>query len=117
MVATGLLALFAGLALVRGGLLLWGRPLPVGVVAPPVLLPGWAIGADTDIGAVVAGAGLFVAAGLFVLNMAALAPWAGAHWPVLPVLPRIAGSWFFALSLMVLALRFGTGGGLAAGLP
>ena len=42
------------------------------MVAPPVLLQGWAIGADTDIGAAAAGAGLFVAAGLIVLNMAAL---------------------------------------------
>ena len=134
LVATGLLALVAGLtlgltrgtvpapspgvillvALVPGLLLLWGHPLPVGMVAPPVLLLGWAIGADTDIGAAVAGAGLIVAAGLIVLNMAALLQSAGARWPILP---RIAGSWFFVMSLMVLALRIGTGSGLAADLP
>ena len=78
------------------------------MVAPPVLLLGWAIGADTDIGAAVAGAGLIV------LNMAALLQSAGARWPILP---RIAGSWFFVMSLMVLALRIGTGSGLAADLP
>ncbi len=133
-VATGVSALFAGLALgllrgavpapgagaillvafVLGALLLWGRALPIGVIAPPVLLLGWAIGADTDIGAAVAGAGLFVAAGLIVLNMAALSQWAGARWPVLP---RIAGSWFLAIALMVLALRVGAGTGLVASLP
>ena len=133
-VATGVSALFAGLALgllrgavpapgagaillvafVLGALLLWGRALPIGVIAPPVLLLGWAIGADTDIGAAVAGAGLFVAAGLIVLNMAALSQWAGARWPVLP---RIAGSWFLAIALMVLALRVGAGTGVVASLP
>lgn len=79
-----------------------------------MLLLGWAIGADTDIGAAVAGAGLIVAAGLIVLNMAARLQSAGAGWPILP---RIAGSWFLAMSLMVLALRIGTGSGLAARLP
>jgi urease accessory protein len=135
-VATGLLALFAGLALgllrsvpqpgsnvillsalVLGVLLLWGRRLPIGMIAPLVLLLGWAIGADTDIPAgagVAAGAGLFVAAGLIVLNMAALSQWAGTRWPVVP---RIAGSWVFAIALMVLALRIGTGTGLVASLP
>ena len=49
-----------------------------------------------------------------MLNMAALSQWAGGRWPILP---RIAGSWFFAISVMVLALRIGTGSGLVASLP
>lgn len=135
-VATGLLALFAGLALglmretipapgpamillvalVLGLLLLRGGRLPIGVIAPPVLLLGWAIGADTDIpaGSAMAGAGLFVAAGLIALNLAALSQWAGARWPIVP---RVAGSWFFAIALMVLALQVGSGTGLVAALP
>ncbi len=135
-VATGLLALFAGLALglvratipapgpamillvalVLGLLLLRGGQLPIGVIAPPVLLLGWAIGADTDIpaGSAMAGAGLFVAAGLIVLNLAALSQWVGGRWPIVP---RVAGSWFFAIALMVLALRVGSGTGLVASLP
>lgn len=136
-VPAGVLALFAGIglglmkgtlpapdqgaillvALLLGVLLLWGRDLPLGVIVPPVLLLGWAIAADTDMPAdagLAARAGLFVAAGLIVLNMAALSQWVQARWPILP---RIAGSWFFAIALMVLALRVGAAPGLVASLP
>ena len=136
-IPAGVLALFAGIALglslialpapgsgvillaalVLGGLLLSGRNLPTGLIAPPVLLLGWAIAADTDMPAAAgtaARAGLFVAAGLIVLNMAALSQWVQAGWPILP---RIAGSWFFAIALMVLALRAGAAPGLVASLP
>ena len=136
-VATGVLALLAGLslglmrgtvpypgaslilltALLLGALLLWGRSLPIGVIAPPVLVLGWAIAADTDLAqgaGAAARAGLIVASGLIVLNLAALSQSAGARWPVVP---RIAGSWVFAIALMVLALRTGTEAGLIAGLP
>ena len=105
------------IALLMGVLLLSGRDLSLGMIAPPVLLLGWAIAADTDIpvtAGVAARAGLFVAAGLIVLNMAALSQWAGGRWPIVP---RIAGSWFFAIALMVVALRLGTAPGLVASLP
>ncbi|MGQ0566913.1 MAG: HupE/UreJ family protein [Gemmobacter sp.] len=136
-VAIGVMALLAGLglgllpgaipdpapgailltALLLGGLLLWGRTLPTGVIAPPVLILGWAIAADTDMppgAGLSARAGLVVAAALILLNLAALSQWAGARWPLVP---RIAGSWALAIALMVLALRGTTPSGLTEALP
>ena len=97
--------------LLLGTLLLWGRAIP-GVVPVLLLALGCAIGADTDMPAGAGWApraGLFVGAGLVVLNVTALSQWIAPRWPLVL---RIAGSWVVAIAFLLLSLQVSQMAGL-----
>lgn len=104
--------LMLGLALVLGGLLAVGQPVPVWGMSLAAVLTGWIVGTDTDVPApastslaesVAPFAGVVVGVFLIVLNAAALS--SAAKGPAAGIALRIVGSWIAAIALMVLALE------------
>ena len=101
-----------GIALLFGAVLVLARPMPAsGMIAATCVLGGL-VGADTDVlGAagiplttrVLATLGLLIGAQVIVLNAAAVARFVQSRgWGVVP---RVAGSWIAAISVLVLTLR------------